>query len=134
VELFSLKEPKANKINFEGENSKHVLIICNTSITTKENIFLGKIFGSVKLDLSDMALMNSENSPTFHELRTGINFKKMVLFGTTPPEIGLNVNYAAYRPIYFQDIEILISESLVRLEGNEGSKTLLWNALKKMFL
>lgn len=127
TELFSIRDT-TGKIVSEGVNN--ILIICNG--TNEEKNLLAKILGSVKLNLSDVVLVNSENAVAFHRLKRA-GFKKLLLLGATPSEIGLNIIYSNYTPIYFQDVQILASESLALLEKTKSSKDLLWKALRKMF-
>ena len=134
IDLYSVNEGVDGEIAIEGENSKHVLVICDTRLKPGEKNFLCSILASVKLDLaSNVALLNSKDALTFHRLKKDINFNKLILLGTIPSEIGLNISYTNYTSIFFQNTEILVGESLADLEGNESSKKLLWQALKKMF-
>lgn len=133
AEVFSLKE-NTGESAFEGNSLSGILIICSGSITDEEKFFLDKILTSVKLKLNEVMLMQSENASAFHRMKAALGFKKLILFGVAPREIGLNTACSMYVPSDFQDTQILASESLSVLEESATSKTLLWKALKKMFL
>ncbi len=119
-------------VSLEGSRS-NVLIICSGNLTGEEKIFLGKVLGSVKLNLSDVALVSLENAPAFRQLKKA-GFSKLLLFGVSPSDVGLNIAHSNYRSVDLQGAQILAGESLSALEASETSKALLWKALKKMFL
>ena len=85
------------------------------------------------MDLADIALMTDEHPLPFHQLKSEMPFKTMILFGVKPEQLQLNINYTKYLPFQFRDTWILASDSLPELDGNEPSKKLLWIALKKIF-
>ncbi|HXH19606.1 MAG TPA: hypothetical protein VNJ07_11040 [Chitinophagales bacterium] len=135
TDLFLVKELKADAIQTQGENKKHLLIICKSAsgLSDDERLLLQKILKSVHLELDDAAWMTAENIPPFYKLKSGILFKKLFLFGITPADAGLIVNYSDYTPFRFQDTEILVCDSLSAIAASDKLKSLLWKALKSLF-
>jgi len=133
IEVYSVKERSTEKISFEGSNKRQVLLICPASLTADQRALLSRILSAVKLELNDVALLHSDSLPPYRQLEAEMDFRKMILFGIAPAQLSLNISCPEYTPVNFQGVEILVSESLMHLEGNSHSKDMLWKALKKMF-
>lgn len=113
---------------------KSIMVITDTMPTTEQAALLSKILGSIKLELNDAAVVELDNAPPFHQIRQQMPLKKLVAFGVSPSQLGLTLRYENYQPVCFMDTDLLMAESLITIQDNEVSKSLLWKSLKKMFL
>ncbi len=59
--------------------------------------------------------------------------KRLICFGLSKKDLGLNINIARYRPTKFQQISILMSDPVQKLQEEAELKRHLWGALKSMF-
>lgn len=134
AELISLGEEHRGKLTIEDVNGKDVIIATASELTSEEKTFLSKILTSIKLDLKDVVLVNLKNSPPFHQLKSKFQVKRVVLFGLTPAQLGLNIAHENYQPLHFMNTVILPADSLQTIHDNDSSKTQLWKAMKKIFL
>ncbi len=134
--LFEIPDYRNRNFRWEGKKTESILILSPSSIavlTEDERAMLRRMLNALKLNLENVAVSCSAKPPPFHDLKKKTTFKKLLAFGMGPLNIGLNINAENYQVINFSDTQIVFSETLSALNGNEKSKGLLWKALKEMF-
>jgi hypothetical protein len=127
-------QPKEGPV-CEGHNSKNILLICKNYESQEE--FLSKIMKAVNIDLSeDTASWDCEKKgiPHWAELSKSGIFKKVILFGIQPAEIGLHIAIPFYKAIAWTTSEFLLADNLQTISEDKNKKQLLWSALKEMFV
>jgi len=104
---------------------------------TTDDVFLKKIFESVKVDLAqDTCLFSFVQSKAFNwkTINSSFEFDQLVFFGRNLQNLGLQIAAQAYVPFNFQEKQILVAEPLNVIATDRAKKGALWNALKGMFL
>jgi len=113
------------EIKFLGNNVRSILILVNnrdhTFLPEDQLTFLTKILGACKLNIGDVAIVNTNNYP---DTKTIINFlhpTNIILFGV---EINTDINSVAAPAINQLTGESVEAKAL---------KSKLWSGLKQMF-
>lgn len=124
---------------FTGSNQKKILIVSLVQKGSKDvdDVFLKKIFESVKIDLAqDTSLLSFEQDKAFtwKAVCSNFDFDYLILFGQNLQNIGLQLAFKRYMPFDFQDKQILVAEPLELIAADRTKKGALWNALKSVFL
>lgn len=121
--------------NYLGDNNKYLLIIVNDTthqfINDKDLAFLLKILAAKKLDLHDIAILNTHNYTdlTFKDLKDYFACNKILTFGINPKLLqiqGITANKAGE----FDGVKILGTWALPLLDTDVKKKTVYWNELK----
>ncbi len=122
-----------------GNNLKNILIVVNNDsavyLPDEELDFLTGILGACKLNLADVAIVNSKNDPeaSYKELTSFFKSKIVFLFAIEPAAFGLPMNFPHYQLQAFAGNSFLFSPSLKELENNRVEKSKLWVCLKRLF-
>jgi hypothetical protein len=130
-EIYPLSDLK--DISKEVDGNKSVVVLLKDA-NQEEIDLLGKIFKAVGKNLeTDGCLLNSSSSPSYKEVTDVIDFKKLLVFGIAPKDIGLHLNVKIYELIPFQHRELLFSHSLKVIMSDLNKKKMLWGQLQLMF-
>ena len=142
-------EPKADQIPAEkniekrqttdfkylGENNKYILIVVKEPsfdfLKHDDLGFLLKILATKKLELKDVAIINTEkhSSLNFDDLRTFFAFSKVITFGINPQMLQIE-GAVANKKTSFKETQILGTWSLAILQQDEKKKAIFWDMLK----
>ena len=142
-------EPKADQIPAEkniekrqttdfkylGENNKYILIVVKEPsfdfLKHDDLGFLLKILAAKKLELKDVAIINTEkhSSLNFDDLRTFFAFSKVITFGINPQMLQIE-GAVANKKTSFKETQILGTWSLAILQQDEKKKAIFWDMLK----
>lgn len=146
-EVSALSKPidrieEAASIRFLGNNKQKVGILVNfpedVFLPDKHLQFLTKILEACKMNLGDVAILNHATQKVgITELRPLWQPSALLLFGITPEEFGLPINFPEFKSqaydgvIYFTfpPLEVLNQDS----ENGKILKSKLWVCLKKLF-
>lgn len=136
------KKEETSSIRFLGNNQQKVGILVNfpedVFLPDKHLQFLTKILEACKMNLGDVAILNHASQKVgITELRPLWQPKALLLFGITPEEFGLPINFPEFKSqsydgvIYytFPPLEVLNQDS----ENGKILKSKLWVCLKKLF-
>ena len=122
-----------------GNNLKNILIVVNNDgavyLPDEELDFLTGILGACKLNLADVAIVNTNNHPeaSYKELIHFFKSKIVFLFAIEPAAFGLPMNFPHYQLQAFAGNSFLYSPSLKELENDRVQKSKLWVCLKRLF-
>ena len=126
-----------------GENQKSVVFLFRSTPESYSELveFLGKITKAVGLDLlKDTCFMGLPEGINLHynQIKKEFEFKKIIVFGTTPQQLGLLFNCIPYQIINHRSQSFLFADPLSAIfeERQSGGKQMsgkLWKALKEMF-
>jgi hypothetical protein len=122
-------EEQAPDIRFLGNNARNVTILVNskehTFLPEDQLAFLTKILGACKLNIGDVAIVNTNNYPDTNAIFDSLNPSKIILFGTESNELNTN------------NIDTVSAPAINNLLGEtteaKASKSKLWSSLKQMF-
>ena len=127
---------------FLGNNHKKITLIVN-----EENVaflpethlnFISKILEACKMNIADVAIVNQQTKPVIiADLKKQLEPSFTVLFGITPIEIKLPINFPQFKPQQYDACTYLYSPALSELnkDSEEGKllKSKLWVCLRKLF-
>jgi hypothetical protein len=130
---------KTTAIPFLGNNQKQVTIIATDTssiyLPDEELNFLMGILSACKLSMADVALVNIEKAGaiTYTEIEQHLNTGTMLLFGVTPSQLQLPLQFPHYQVQKFNGLVYLAAPALTSIASDKVEKTKLWNCLKQIF-
>jgi hypothetical protein len=130
---------KTTGIAFLGNNQKQVTIIANDDTTIylpdEELNFLMGILNACKLSMADVALVNMAKTGalTYAEIEQELNAGTILLFGVTPLQLQLPLQFPHYQVQKFNGLVYLAAPALTSIAADKAEKTKLWNCLKQIF-
>ena len=123
---------------FEGQNQQKTLIVLGEESQTEEQKqFLEKIMSAVQFNLQEDTLIYalSQDRPiSFSVICQNNDIEKVIFFNTPLEKMGLYLQLPKYRPIHWNDFQLLNADSLAQISKEKRLKGGLWTALKAMFL
>lgn len=134
--------PAAGAYKFLGNNRQQVVIVVRfpgeVFLPESHLQMLTKMLGACKLNLGDVAIVNEATQGIdINLLKEQLHPKKLLLFGVTPEETGLPLNFPPFKDQEYAGCVYLCAPGLEQLNmDNEEGKTLkkkLWESLKKLF-
>ena len=131
---------KTTGIAFLGNNQKYVTIITADTTTIylpdEELNFLMGILSACKLSMADVALVNiaKTGAVTYNEIEQELNAGTILLFGVTPLQLQLPLQFPHYQVQKFNNLVYLAAPTLTVIAADKAEKTKLWNCLKQIFL
>lgn len=126
-------------IGFLGSNNKNITILVqdinNIYLPDEELNFLIGILSACKLSMADVALINIAGHPglTYTMLEQELHAGILLLFGITPRQLELPLEFPSYQIQKFNNQVYLSAATLQVLQGDKAEKTKLWNCLKQVF-
>ena len=118
-----------------GDNNKYILIIVKEPsvdfLKRDELTFLLKILSAKKLELADVAIINTEKNGPIHfdALKDFFACSKIITFGIDPKSLQIT-SAGANKKSVFKGIPILGTWDLTRLQQDVNKKTNFWNEFK----
>ncbi len=119
-----------------GQNAKNILILVNnpgiTFLPDEELAFLTQMLQACKLSLGDVALLNltQYTQTSYQDILQHFNSKTVFLFGVTPGEWELPINFPQFQVQQFDGRKFLHSPGLGEMMNDKLLKTKLWASLK----
>jgi hypothetical protein len=142
VTTVEVKVASSEKPNFLGENGKNVIIVVNqpNSIYLEEDdlAFLTNILKACRLNLADIAIVNTSNNEiTYSLIKQQLNASKILLFDVEPSAIKLPFIIPAFQVQNYAGCTIMLAPALSTLnkptQDGKLLKTKLWVSLKQVF-
>jgi hypothetical protein len=118
-----------------GDNNKYILIIVKepaVDFLKKEDLnFLLKILSAKKLELNDVAIINTEKNGPIHfdAIKNFFACSKIITFGINPKALQIEGAIANKKSV-FKNTSILGTWELAKLQQDVSKKTTFWNELK----
>ncbi len=118
-----------------GQNARNILILVNnpgiTFLPDEELAFLTQMLQACKLSLGDVALLNlAQHAQGYQQILQQFNSKTVFLFGVSPGEWELPINFPAFQVQQFDGRKFLHSPGLGQMMNDKLLKTKLWASLK----
>lgn len=132
-------ESKHRDWDYLGEYKKSVLLIVRypnaTCLPDVQLNFLASMLTACKLGLVDVAILNISTAPSNHYKTIYDQFKSrvMILFGITPEEFAMPVNFPEFQVQAFNNCTFLHTPILEALESDKVLKSKLWVCLRRIF-
>jgi hypothetical protein len=121
-----IQQDNITDIKYLGNNTQHILILVNnpehTFLPEDQLAFLTKILGACKLNIGDVAIVNTNNHPDIKLVINYLQTSKIILFGV---EANTDNIYTLSAP----SINNLIGETTEA----KALKSKLWGGLKQLF-
>ena len=131
----NIEKRQTTDFKYLGENNKYILIVVKEpsfDFLKQDDLgFLLKILAAKKLELKDVAIINTEkhSSLNFDDLKVFFAFNKVVTFGINPQILQIEGAVANKKSI-FKETQILGTWSLAILQQDEKKKAIFWDMLK----
>lgn len=129
----------ATEWKYLGENNKKTLVVVRYAdvvhLPDKQLSFLTKLLTACSLHLSDVAIVNYQDhqATQFNEVLNYFNPKSVLLFGLTPAEFGMPMNFPEFQVQAYKNAVYVSSPSLETIEPDKELKGKLWVCLKKIY-
>jgi hypothetical protein len=130
---------KKQGFSFLGNNKKKIVIV----VADAEAIYLAEdalnfllgILTACKLNMEDVALVNTTTNPTltYKDVQEQLQAENILLFGVTPAQLQLPLAFPQYQIQKYNGQMYLAAPALQLLAQDKGEKTKLWNCLKQLF-
>jgi len=136
------KSTPSQPIKFLGDHLKKILVLVHDENAVYLNEadlgLLSSILNACKLNLADIALVNTASQPlSLHEILETLPSQYVFVFALTGTALKIKLPTTLYKAIELGDTQILFSGSLQSMQGAEQNakmeKSKLWNALKLLF-
>jgi hypothetical protein len=122
-----------------GEFKKRILLVVSypgvAYLPDEPLNFLTSILNACKLGLADVAILNIANLPSiqYSNLREKYNSAVIILFGSSPSELEMPVNFPEFQIQPFSNCTFLYTPVLEKLESDKILKSKLWVCLRRIF-
>lgn len=122
-----------------GNNNKNILLLVESDeslyLPDDQLNFLLGILSACKLTMEDVAILNiKKNKPVnYKTATTELKPEKIFLFGVTPVQIELPMDFPHYQIQQYNNQIYLTAPMLSHFQDNKTEKTKLWNSLKQIF-
>jgi len=122
-------------IKKEGACKNQLLIIARDADLAPENRkTLSQILNAIKYNLEDSCLLALENDQ-FISINSYVHqyaIQKVISFGISPTDIGLQINASAYSLIEMESLKLVFSHKISDLNGDKQKKIKLWNTIQTL--
>ncbi|MDN3658700.1 hypothetical protein QWZ08_23865 [Ferruginibacter paludis] len=122
-----------------GHNRKKIIILVANDETLylpdeQLNFLLG-ILSACSLTMEDVAIINTRKNKniTYKAIEQELKGEKVILFGVTPAQINLPIEFPQYQVQAFNSQTYLTAAMLPEIQENKAEKARLWNCLKQIF-
>lgn len=128
-----------SSFNILGNNRSRVIIIVendeNLYLPDDQLNFLLGILSACKLTMEDVAIINIKKNKavTYKAIELELKAEKIILFGVTPAQIGLPLEFPHYQIQQYNKQTYITAAMLPDIQDDKVEKTKLWNCLKQIF-
>lgn len=133
-ELLFVPDTKTTELKFLGNGKRKLLILINKNengVGPKE--FLKKILNAKKINLEEdvyLLPIDSTENLSFIQLKKDKEINQAIFFGINPIQLGFNLNLKKYETENLNEITLLYSDEISKIEKSESLKRQLWGCLK----
>ncbi|MBC7887535.1 MAG: hypothetical protein H7Z13_06570 [Ferruginibacter sp.] len=122
-----------------GNNQRLICILVESNETLHlpddQLSFLLGILAACNLTMEDVAILNVKKNQavTYKTVTKELKPEKLILFGVTPAQIALPLDFPYYQVQQYNNQVYLTAPELSDFHDNKTEKTKLWNCLKQIF-
>lgn len=126
-------------IRFLGENRRQILIVVDVTdavfLPDEDLGFLTNMLTACKLSLADVAIINYRHhqATAYRALVSEFNSAVVLLFGISPVDFGLPINFPEFQVQTHQQCRYLFAPRLGEISGDNLLKSKLWVCLRQLF-
>ncbi len=128
---------KLQNLNGVETSFPKLLIILNNQqtqeIASSDIDLLSKMANWLGIDKDSVALIGNHNLPSFRQLRTHQGIRNMILYGITPDEIGLQIDFKINKSFFFMNCRMLFTALFTEVQNDKNLKNEFFNELKNSF-
>ncbi len=131
--------PAAGVLKHLGSGAKNIVILTNSNNTPflpdNELLFLTSILSACKLNMADVAIVNTAASESRHlqQKMDHLNAVTVLMFDVEPATLDLPIHFPQYQVQHFNSRTYLHAPSLTAIESDKAVKLKFWNSLKNLF-
>jgi hypothetical protein len=132
-------QDNSHEWKYLGDYKKGVLLIVRYPgapyLPDQQLNFLTSVLTACKLGLADVAILNLSNAPeaAYKAISDHFISRVTVLFGITPGEFAMPVNFPEFQVQAFNNCTFLHTPILEELEADKILKSKLWVCLRRIF-
>ena len=122
-------------IKKEGACKNQLLIIArDADLTPESRKTLNQILNAIKYNLEDscMLALTNDQSISINSYVHQHDIQRVISFGVSPKDIGLQINASAYRLIEMEALKLVFSHKISDLNGDKQKKIKLWNTIQEL--
>ena len=122
-------------IKKEGACKNQLLIIAkNADLTPESRQTLSQILNAIKYNLEDscMLALAEDQSISINSYVHQHDIKRVISFGVSPKDIGLQINANAYNLIEMEELKLVFSHKISDLNADKQKKIKLWNTIQTL--
>ncbi|MDG1101068.1 MAG: hypothetical protein P8N29_07680 [Saprospiraceae bacterium] len=122
-------------IKKEGACKNQLLIISrDLDLTPESRKTLSQILNAIKYNLEDscMLVLGDAQLISINSYVRQYAIQKVISFGISPKDIGLQINPSAYRLIEMEALKLVFSHKISSLNSDKQKKIKLWNTLQTL--
>ena len=119
----------------EGTSRNELLIVAKAIDLTPENRkTLSDMLNAIKYNLEDstMILLDEGESVSINSYLHQHDIKKVISFGLSAKDIGLQIAAGAYRLIEMEELNLVFSHTLRDLNADKQKKIALWRTIQTL--
>ena len=121
-----------------GEKKKHILVAYFDEKNPEMDAYIEKIMSAAKIHLSTDCLVfkyfADKSMPSFSQIVHKNTIDKVLLFGISPTDFGLNITPPQYMPFVFSGSTFLFADKLSVINTSPEKRKALWDCIKTIFL
>jgi hypothetical protein len=135
-EVFVIPENSLEDKTLQGQGKQRLLIIVDDLyFGDSEEETLRKLVAAIGYEyLVDNVLWRWRTDQNVSVGLLHVPYNDIILFGITPDQIGIFVQYKLYALQLFEQKRLLVSDGIRDINSHPAKKQVLWNMLKQMFL
>ena len=119
----------------EGACKNQLLIVARSAdLTAESRKTLSQILNAIKYNLEDscMLALADDQSISINSYIHQYDIQKVISFGVSPKDIGLQINVGAYRLIEMEALKLVFSHKISDLNADKQKKIKLWNTIQTL--
>ena len=128
----TLVESKSGDYALLDNTDMRILVIATEEIVAQLEIFLGKVVAAVGFEGGKDAVWTDEAIP-FHEIIRRKHIRGVLIFGYTPADLSLQIEYMKYQSLTMRGIHLLFADTVTSIMEDQNLKKELWACLREMY-
>ncbi|MBK9257643.1 MAG: hypothetical protein IPM42_19460 [Saprospiraceae bacterium] len=131
--FFDIRKKTNINNNLTGEGKKNLLVVFKKEMFSEyEKSKLKSTLDFLKYNFDeDIYLFLCENDP-MHVSSLHVKFQKLLVFGMSPEQLGLNIQYPKHQPVVFENFIAIFTDIFSDLDKSPDTKKILWVNIQKL--
>lgn len=137
IYTFVNKDLTLQENNIEGNLEGDLVVFYSTEgeeiLSEANKAFLSKMLGAVKHNYENTLFIADSSKINFNQIIQNNFAKKIMFFGSTRNDVGMNLNLKRYKIFKIQNIDCLFIDKISLIQEDQKRKSALWSLMKVMF-